>query len=83
MSGPHVAANHIVSNSEAVPPLTRIPSASLPGLPADVMADVATRLTVADVGSLMLVSRSVRDSVRNNEPLWAAQYGMRWVRHRT
>ena len=59
---------------------TADPSPSLADLPTDVLADVGARLTVGDVGNLLLVSRGVRDSVRTNEPLWATQYRMRWVR---
>ena len=63
-----------------VPLCTRSPS--LADLSPDVLADVATRLTVADVGHLMLVSRGVRDSVLSNDHLWAMQYCNRWVRTR-
>ena len=63
-----------------VPVCSRSPS--LADLPPDVLADVATRLTVADVGNLTLVSRAVRDGVLANDHLWATQYCNRWVRTR-
>ena len=56
------------------------PCPGLAALPADVLAEVAAQLAVADVGNLLLTSKAVRDSVRDNEPLWASQYAVRWVR---
>ena len=81
MSGSHVNAEQSVSCSESDPASTSDPPCpALAALPIDVLAEVAAQLTVADVGNLLLTSKGVRDSVRANEPLWAAQYAMRWVR---
>ena len=80
MSDSYVAAYRIASDSKMVPVCTRSPSPA--ELPGDVLADIATRITMADVGNLMLVSRGVRDSVLANDHLWAMQYCNRWVRTR-
>ncbi len=80
MAHPHVAESHIASHSAMDPARGRtLPASGLADLPGDVLADIATRLTVADVGILTLVSRGVRDSVLANDHLWAMQYCNRWV----
>ena len=81
MSGSQVTAGHM---TETAPPATPVfgPSPSVQSfaeLSPDVLAELGARLSLSDVGSLQLVSRGVRASVQANEPLWAAQYRMRWV----
>ncbi len=81
MSGSQVDTEHNISCPDSDPePSSEPPCSALAALPVDVFAEVAAQLTVADVGNLLLISKGVRDSVRANEPLWAAQYAMRWVR---
>lgn len=80
MSSSHIAAGQIVSDPQLSAAPASSPSPSLADLPTDVLAELGARLGVVDVGTLLLVSTGVRDCVRSNEPLWAAQYAMRWVR---